>query len=102
MLYERHLRAVLLQWVAHYNQARPHASLGPGIPDLPVDRLARPHGHQIPDGQRVIAASIHLVTPGRNPAFSLSSGDLRREFAGWKILYYSESPESGHSRPAAR
>jgi transposase InsO family protein len=38
MLHELHLRAVLVQWVAHYNQARPHASLGPGIPDVPVDR----------------------------------------------------------------
>src|SRR5438876_1056629 len=51
-------RAVLLEWVAHYNQGRPHASLGPGIPDVPVDRLARPTGHQIPDGHGVIAAPI--------------------------------------------
>ena len=26
--------------MAHYNQGRPHASLGPGIPDVPPDRLA--------------------------------------------------------------
>jgi transposase InsO family protein len=58
VLHERHLRAVLLDWVVHYNQGRPHASLGPGIPEVPVDRLARPNGHQIPDGQRVIAAPI--------------------------------------------
>jgi hypothetical protein len=30
----------------------------PGIPDVSLDRLAQPNGHQIPDGQRVIAASI--------------------------------------------
>ena len=58
VLHERHLRAVLLEWVAHYNRGRPHAILGPGIPDVAVDRLARPNGHQIPDGQRVIAAPI--------------------------------------------
>jgi integrase-like protein len=58
VLNERQLRCVLLEWVAHYNQGRPHASLGPGIPDVPLDRLARPTGHQIPDGQRVIAAPI--------------------------------------------
>ena len=40
------------------NRERPHASLGPGIPDVALDRLAQPNGHQIPDGQRVIAASI--------------------------------------------
>jgi putative transposase len=58
VLHERHLRVVLVEWVAHYNQGRPHASLGPGIPGVPVDRLARPNGHQIPDGQRVLAAPI--------------------------------------------
>ena len=55
VLSERHLRSVLQEWVAHYNQGRPHASLGPGIPDLPLDGLARPNPHQIPDGHRVIA-----------------------------------------------
>ena len=58
VLNERHLRSVLRQWVVHYNQGRPHASLGPGIPDVPPERLARPNGHQIPDGHRVIAAPI--------------------------------------------
>jgi putative transposase len=58
VLNERHLRSVLRQWVAHYNQGRPHASLGPGIPDVPLERLARLNGHQIPDGHRVIAAPI--------------------------------------------
>jgi transposase InsO family protein len=58
VLHERHLRAVLREWVGHYNQGRPHASLGPGIPDVPADRVAQPHGHQIPAGHRVIAAPI--------------------------------------------
>ena len=58
VLNERHLRGVLREWVTHYNQGRPHASLGPGIPDVPVDRLARATGHQIPDGHGVIAAPI--------------------------------------------
>jgi putative transposase len=55
---ERHLRAVPREWVAHYNQGRPHASLGPGIPDVSPDRFAQPHGHQIPAGHDVIAAPI--------------------------------------------
>jgi transposase InsO family protein len=41
-----------------YHQRRPHASLGPGIPDVPLDVLARQNGHRIPDGHRVIAAQI--------------------------------------------
>jgi len=30
---ERHLRRILLESVTHYNQGRPHKSLGPGIPE---------------------------------------------------------------------
>jgi putative transposase len=33
-LSEKHLRTILREWVAHYNQGRPPSSLGPGIPDL--------------------------------------------------------------------
>jgi hypothetical protein len=32
-LNERHLRGILKEWAAHYNKDRPHASLGPGIPE---------------------------------------------------------------------
>ncbi len=52
---------------------------------------------QIREGVRpggAIAAAIHLT--GR---FALESGELRTLFAGWKILYYSESPIP---RPTAR
>ncbi|PYR41526.1 MAG: integrase [Acidobacteria bacterium] len=54
---EAHLRQVLREWVPHYNCGRPHASLGPGIPDgrnlAPVSK-----GHRIGDGHRVIAKPI--------------------------------------------
>jgi putative transposase len=30
---EKHLSKILLEWVDHYNQGRPHSSLGPGIPE---------------------------------------------------------------------
>lgn len=30
---ETHLRSILKEWVRHYNQGRPHLSLGPGIPE---------------------------------------------------------------------
>jgi transposase InsO family protein len=35
-LSESHLRSILKEWVGHYNGARPHAALGPGIPDPPA------------------------------------------------------------------
>jgi putative transposase len=44
-LNEPHLRQILAEWVCHYNRGRPHASLGPGIPEpspLPVPRSAGP------------------------------------------------------------
>jgi hypothetical protein len=52
----------------------------------------------------IFAGEIHLAddVPGRTPAFVLQPGELRAEFAGWKILFYSEGSESSRSRPAAR
>ena len=32
-LSEKHLRRIVAEWVTHYNQGRPHLSLGPGIPE---------------------------------------------------------------------
>jgi putative transposase len=54
---ERHLRRILREWVAHYNRGRPHASLGPGIPDGP-DTPPVLSGHRIREGHRVVAAPI--------------------------------------------
>jgi transposase InsO family protein len=34
-LSEKHVRLILREWVEHYNRARPHSSLGPGIPEPP-------------------------------------------------------------------
>jgi len=48
---ERHLKQVLKNWVAHYNHARVHTSLGPGVPD-PI-RTTPPmsgHRHHLPAG----------------------------------------------------
>jgi putative transposase len=41
-LTESHLRTVLQSWVRHYNGARPHMSLGPGVPDPPLTSVRRP------------------------------------------------------------
>ena len=32
---ESHLRSILKSWIHHYNSARPHMALGPGVPDPP-------------------------------------------------------------------
>jgi putative transposase len=57
---ERHLRAVLREWVSHYNRGRPHASLGPGIPDPAPGELVveRADGPRLRDGYRVTATPI--------------------------------------------
>ena len=57
---ERHLRAILREWVSHYNRGRPHASLGPGIPEGSVVAavVSESTGRSIPAGCRVAATPI--------------------------------------------
>jgi transposase InsO family protein len=58
-LNERHLRRVLTEWVAHYNHGRSHASLGPGIPDPPLDlSKVGSRAHRIPGGNEVIGTQV--------------------------------------------
>lgn len=58
-LNERHVRSVLTECVGHYNRGRPHASLGPGIPDPGDDCLAAScRDYRIPDGHRVVAKRV--------------------------------------------
>jgi len=56
---ERHVRKILKEWVAHYNQGRPHSSLGPGIPDPgPSYEPVTQRGHRIPIDHQVVAKAI--------------------------------------------
>ncbi len=66
---ERHLRSSLKEWVAHYNQSRPHSSLGPGIPEPSnmVLLLSGPR-HTLPQGSRVVA---RLVVGGLHHEYRL-------------------------------
>jgi transposase InsO family protein len=58
-LNERHIRRVLQQWVEHYNRGRPHASLGPGIPDGSATEVApTSRGHRIRDGCCGVAEAV--------------------------------------------
>jgi tellurite methyltransferase len=64
---------------------------------------------QLREGVRpggVFVGAMHLLdrsaAPGRDSALQLRPGELREEFAGWKILFYSEGREPGRSRLCAR
>jgi transposase InsO family protein len=58
---EKHLRAILKEWVAHYNKGRVHSVLGPGVPDPPqVSALFPKFGsrHRLAAGVFVRAKSV--------------------------------------------
>jgi putative transposase len=58
---EAHLRAILREWTAHYNQGRPHSALGPGVPDPPKEYVAVPKfasRHRLAAGALVLVKSI--------------------------------------------
>lgn len=56
---ERHLRHILRTWVRHYNQARVHMSLGPGIPNsLRASPPVSEHRHRLPGGYVVRSNAI--------------------------------------------
>jgi len=57
---ERYVRSTLREWVRHYNRGRPHASLGPGIPEgsMVATVVREPAGSSVPAGCRVVAAPI--------------------------------------------
>ena len=71
-LTENHLRIVLKKWATHYNQGRPHSSIGPGIPDPPADLPATPqkHRHRIPGHFKVVA---HPILGGLHHEYSLAT-----------------------------
>jgi SAM-dependent methyltransferase len=55
----------------------------------------------------VFAGAIHLLddapaTRPRNPDFLMHPGELRAEFDGWKVIFYSEGGEPQRSRHTAR
>ena len=58
-LSENHLGRILKEWVAHYNQGRPHSGLGPGIPDPPMDLPGKEFLRScVPRDHRVVAKPI--------------------------------------------
>ena len=58
-LNERHLRGILQEWVRHYHRGRPHASLGPGLPEPPPGPQGpETCGHRLPARHRIVAQPI--------------------------------------------
>jgi putative transposase len=58
---ERHVRAILREWVRHYNRGRPHVSLGPGIPEdsiVVAAVVSESDGRSVSAGCRVAATPI--------------------------------------------
>ncbi len=58
---ESHLRSILREWAGHYNHARPHMALGPGVPDPPsplVPSDTRLTRHRIGERLRVRDRSV--------------------------------------------
>jgi putative transposase len=55
-----HLRCLLYEWVPHYNEGRPHLSLGPGIPQPPpyLPAPLQAQRHQLPEHLRVMVRPI--------------------------------------------
>ena len=80
---EAHLRAILREWVAHYNGERPHSALGPGVPGPPAGsaRASRPnpdvHGRRVRSCERNPCwAACTTSTPSRRRRRS------RRDYTG--------------------
>jgi putative transposase len=56
---EEHLRRILRAWRVHYNCGRPHACLGPGLPEPPPGLPVAPiGGHDLPRNVRVVTRPI--------------------------------------------
>jgi putative transposase len=56
---ERHLRLILKEYVVHYNRGRPHASLGPGIPEpIQAKVPSSSHRHHVPVGYQIKSSPV--------------------------------------------
>lgn len=71
-LSEKHLRTILREWTAHYNRGRPHASLGPGIPESAEKPAVRPkkQRHELPAAYRI---RVKDVLGGLRHEYSMES-----------------------------
>jgi hypothetical protein len=74
---EKHLRAILSEWVAHYNGSRVHMELGPGVPDPPKEMAEIANSetrHRLAAGALVLTKSI---LGGLHHEYSLGTATAR-------------------------
>ena len=77
-LSEEHLRRLLSEWRDYYNRARPHSSLGPGLPTPCVELPMKPdqHRHQLPAQRAVAFEAGPWWAPSRLPVVTRRLTDL--------------------------
>ena len=69
-LSEPQLRSMLKEWVTHYNRARPHMALGPGVPDPPVEVRTNEKSRHLLGARTVVCA--RPVLGGLHHEYSLA------------------------------
>jgi len=70
---EKHLHAIRAEWSTHYNRARVHMQLGPGVPNQPRGSAVitkSTNRHRLVAGTLVLAKS---VLNGLNDEYSLAN-----------------------------
>jgi len=75
-LSESHLRRTLKSWVDHYNRARPHMSLGPGIPHTPVIAKALPESSSRHRREESYAVRSAPILGGLHHEYSLEPASV--------------------------
>ena len=71
-LSESHLRSILRMWISHYNAARPHMALGPGVPDPPPGYRNYPKPHSRHRRGESYAVGAHPILGGLHHEYFLA------------------------------
>ena len=69
---ETHLRAILKEWVTHYNKGRVHSMLGPGVPDPPQESAAIPKSETRHRLAAVVFVRVKAILGGLHHEYSLA------------------------------
>src|SRR5947207_1306015 len=76
---EKHLRRILAEWVTHYNQGRPHLSLGPGIHE-PAAAFLPLQGHDRHTFAQDCKVAARAVLGGLHHEYRWERIDSRRDY----------------------